>query len=44
MQIVEHESLDSIRQGFVDALKDLGYEWGKNVEFEFQIAGGDLSN
>lgn len=41
MQIVEHESLDSARQGFIDELKNLGYE---NVEFDLQIAGGDLSN
>ncbi|MDQ5984282.1 MAG: ABC transporter substrate-binding protein [Eubacteriales bacterium SKADARSKE-1] len=44
MQIVEHESLDNARQGFVDELKNLGYEDGKNVEFDFQNAGGDLSN
>ncbi|MDR0404618.1 MAG: ABC transporter substrate-binding protein [Oscillospiraceae bacterium] len=44
MQIVEHESLDSARQGFIDELENLGYEDGKNVEFDFQIAGGDLSN
>ncbi len=41
MQIVEHESLDSAKQGFVDELKNSGYE---NAEFDFQIAGGDLSN
>lgn len=41
MQIVEHESLDSARQGFIDELKNLGYE---NIEFDLQIAGGDLSN
>ena len=31
MQIVEHESLDSARQGFIDELKNLGYEEGKNI-------------
>lgn len=41
MQIVEHESLDSAREGFIDELKNLGYE---NAEFDLQIAGGDLSN
>lgn len=41
MQIVEHESLDSARQGFIDELKNLGYE---NIEFDLQIAGADLSN
>lgn len=44
MQIVEHESLDSARQGFIDELKNLGYEEGKNVEFDIQIASGDISN
>ncbi len=41
MQIVEHESLDSAKQGFIDELKNLGYE---DAEFDFQVAGGDLSN
>lgn len=40
MQIVEHESLDSAKQGFVDELKNLGYT---DAEFDFQNAGGDLS-
>ncbi len=44
IQIVEHESLDSARNGFIDGLKDFGYEEGRNVEFDVQIAGGDLSN
>lgn len=43
-QIVEHESLDTVRQGFIDELKDLGYEEGKNIRFDFHNAGGDLSN
>lgn len=44
MQIVEHESLNDARNGFVDELKNLGYENGEKVEFDFQIAGGELSN
>lgn len=44
MQIVEHESLDKASQGFVDEMKNLGYENGENVKFDFQNAGGDLSN
>ncbi|MBR2735402.1 MAG: ABC transporter substrate-binding protein [Clostridia bacterium] len=43
-QIVEHEALDKARQGFIDELKNLGYEEGKNVRFDFQNAGGDFSN
>ena len=41
MQIVEHESLDDARKGFIDELGKLGYE---NTDFDLQIAGGDLSN
>ena len=41
LQIVEHESLDSVRKGFLDELKNLGYN---NIDIDFQIAGGDLSN
>lgn len=44
MQIVEHESLDSARQGFIDELKNLGYEEGKNIKIDTQVAGGELSN
>lgn len=44
MQIVEHESLNDAKNGFVDELKNLGYEDGQNVEFDFRVAGGELSN
>lgn len=44
MQIVEHESLDSARQGFINELENLGYKKGENVEFDIQIASGDISN
>lgn len=43
-QIVEHESLNNARQGFIDELKNLGYEDSKNIKFDFHNAGGDLSN
>ena len=43
-QIVEHEALDKARQGFIDELKNLGYEESKNIKFDFQNAGGDFSN
>lgn len=41
MQIVEHESLDRAKQGFIDELKNLGYE---NIEFDSQVAEGELAN
>ncbi|MBQ2671631.1 MAG: ABC transporter substrate-binding protein [Clostridia bacterium] len=43
-QIIEHEALNNARQGFIDELKNLGYEEGKNVKFDFQNAVGDFSN
>jgi putative ABC transport system substrate-binding protein len=41
-QIVEHPALDSAREGFIAALKDNGYEEGKNIEFDLQNAQGDM--
>ena len=40
IQIVEHESLDKAREGFIDEMKKLGYD----ADFDTQIAGGDISN
>ncbi len=40
IQIVEHESLDNAKQGFIDEIKSLGYD----ADFDLQIAGGDISN
>lgn len=40
-QIVEHPALDASRQGFIDALKEKGFEDGKNIEIDFQNAQGD---
>lgn len=40
IQIVEHESLDQARQGFIDEMKNLGHD----ADFDIQIAGGDISN
>lgn len=44
IQIVEHESLDSARQGFIDELQRLGYRDGENVSLDLQVAGGEISN
>lgn len=40
-QIVEHPALDASRQGFIDALKEKGFEDGKNIAIDFQNAQGD---
>ena len=31
-QIVEHPALDSAREGFIDELRENGYEDGKNIK------------
>jgi putative tryptophan/tyrosine transport system substrate-binding protein len=41
-QIVEHQSLDDARKGFIDALEAKGYKEGENLEIEFQNAQGDM--
>lgn len=42
-QIVEHPSLDAAREGFIAALKDAGYEEGKNLKLDYQNAQGDMN-
>ena len=44
IQYVEHQALDAAREGFIDALKDSGYEAGLNIEIDYQNAQGDASN
>ena len=44
IQLAEHPALDQSYQGFVDALKEGGYEEGKNLELDFNNAQGDTSN
>lgn len=44
IQLVEHSALDAAYQGFVDGLKELGYEDGKNLTIDYQNAQGDQSN
>ena len=44
IQLIEHPSLDSAREGFIVALKDAGYEEGKNLKIGYQNAQGDMNN
>ena len=44
IQLVEHPALDQAYQGFVDGLKEAGYEEGKNIEFDYQNAQGEQAN
>jgi putative ABC transport system substrate-binding protein len=43
-QIVDHPALNATRQGFLDGLKAAGFIEGKNLEFEYQNAQGDVGN
>lgn len=44
VQLVEHNALDAANKGFVDGLKERGYEEGKNISFDRQNAQADQSN
>ncbi len=41
--IVEHPSLDDIRRGVIDQLKEEGFEEGKNLLIDFQSAQGNTA-
>ena len=42
-QIVAHPALDSAKEGFVAALKEKGFEDGKNITIDEKNAQGDIS-
>jgi len=44
MQLVQHDALDASNKGFVDALKEKGFEDGKNIKIEQQNAQGEQTN
>lgn len=44
VQLVEHDALDAANKGFVDALKERGFEVGKNLTIDNQNAQADQSN
>ena len=44
IQLVEHAALDASYEGFIDGLKEAGYEEGKNITVDYQNAQGDQSN
>lgn len=44
IQYVQHDALDSSNKGFIDALKEKGYEDGKNIKIEQQNAQGEMPN
>jgi len=42
-QIVEHPALDACRKGVIDKLREMGYEEGKNIRYDIQIAQGNVA-
>ena len=44
VQLVQHDALDASNKGFVDGLKEKGYEEGKNIKIEQQNAQGEQAN
>ncbi|MBE6050676.1 MAG: ABC transporter substrate-binding protein [Clostridium sp.] len=42
IQYIQHTALDASNEGFVEALKEKGYEDGKNIEIEQQNAQGKV--
>lgn len=42
--IIEHPSLENVKQGVIDELKDQGYIEGKNLTIRYQSAQGSLPN
>jgi putative ABC transport system substrate-binding protein len=44
LQLVQHDALDAANKGFVDGLKEKGFEDGKNIKIEQQNAQGDQGN
>ncbi|WP_295160872.1 ABC transporter substrate-binding protein [uncultured Brachyspira sp.] len=44
IQLIEHDALDASYRGFVDGLKEAGYEDGKNIIIDYQNAQGEQAN
>ncbi|WP_295157155.1 ABC transporter substrate-binding protein [uncultured Brachyspira sp.] len=44
LQLVEHSALDQASKGFIDGLKEAGYENGKNIIIDHQNAQGEQAN
>jgi len=44
VQLVEHVALDASYTGFVDGLREAGFEDGKNIKIDFQNAQGEQAN
>lgn len=42
-QLVQHDALDASREGFIEGLKENGFEEGKNLKIDYQNAQGDMA-
>lgn len=42
-QLVQHDALDASREGFIEGLKEKGFEEGKNLKIDYQNAQGDMA-
>jgi len=42
-QIVEHPALNAVQKGIIDGIKTCGYEEGKNISYDVQIAQGKMA-
>lgn len=42
-QFVQHDALDAAREGFIEGLKDAGFEEGKNVKFDVQNSQAEVA-
>jgi putative tryptophan/tyrosine transport system substrate-binding protein len=43
-QLVQHDALDASYKGFIDGLKEAGFEEGKNLTIDYQNAQGEQAN
>lgn len=43
-QLVQHDALDAAYNGFIDGLKEAGFEDGKNLKIDYQNAQGEQAN
>lgn len=44
LQFAEHPSLDNCRNGFIEGLKEAGFEEGKNIKFDYKNSQSDFAN
>ena len=42
-QLVQHDALDASREGFIEGLKEKGFEEGNNLRIDYQNAQADIS-